>query len=116
MTDEDQRTSKPFNGLSPADTEVLAILAEECGELVQAVTKILRHGIYSHHPESAQVTNRDLLEKEMGDVLGAMRMVCEAHIADRDAIYLQARGKLARLGRWLHHARPFYVEPGEKIL
>ena len=33
-----------FNQLTPAETERLAILAEECGEVIQAVGKILRHG------------------------------------------------------------------------
>ena len=107
---------RPFNQLTPAEAEVLYILAEECGELVQVVTKILRHGLLSTHPECAQVTNRDLLEKEIGDVQGAIRMVCEANMADRGAIYLQARCKLARLGRWMHHARPVYVEPGDPIV
>jgi len=32
------------NNLSPAEAERLAMLAEECGEVVQAIGKILRHG------------------------------------------------------------------------
>ena len=35
---------RPFNQLDCAAAERLAVLAEEAGEVVQAVTKILRHG------------------------------------------------------------------------
>jgi len=45
MSDE-----KHFNGLSPAEAERLALLAEECGEVVQAVCKVLRHGYESTNP------------------------------------------------------------------
>ena len=34
----------PFNELSPAEVERLAILAEEMGEAIQVIGKVLRHG------------------------------------------------------------------------
>lgn len=40
-----------FNGLSPAEAERLAILAEECSEVVQKVCKTLRNGYESTHPD-----------------------------------------------------------------
>jgi hypothetical protein len=46
--------------LNPAQAERLAILAEECGEIVQVIGKILRHGFESTHPEGGP-TNRQLL-------------------------------------------------------
>ena len=33
-----------FNNLTPGEAERLAILAEECGEVIQIIGKILRHG------------------------------------------------------------------------
>ena len=36
-----------FNGLSESEQERLSILIEECGEVVQAACKILRHGYES---------------------------------------------------------------------
>src|SRR5579872_899269 len=36
--------------LTPAQIERLALLAEECGEVMQAVSKILRHGYESRNP------------------------------------------------------------------
>ena len=59
---------KPFNvNLSDAERERLAILSEECGEVIQVIGKILRHGYESKHPNGGP-TNRELLEKELGDI------------------------------------------------
>jgi NTP pyrophosphatase (non-canonical NTP hydrolase) len=61
---------EPFNKLTPAEVERLAILAEECGEVIQIVGKILRHGYDSYNPNDEHWTpNRQLLQKELGDVL-----------------------------------------------
>ena len=57
-----------FNKLTPAEAERLAMLAEECGEVIQIVGKILRHGYDSYHPVNPRVSNRDLLAKELRDV------------------------------------------------
>jgi hypothetical protein len=37
-----------FNQLTDAEAERLALLAEECGEVVQVIGKILRHGYESY--------------------------------------------------------------------
>lgn len=37
-------STRHFNNLTPGEAERLAMLAEECGEVIQAVGKILRHG------------------------------------------------------------------------
>ena len=42
---------KPFNELTPAEAgAILRLLAEEMGEALQVVGKILRHGYESYHP------------------------------------------------------------------
>lgn len=64
-----------FNQLTPAEAERLAMLAEECGELVQVVGKILRHGYESYHPENPTETNRDLLANEVCDLLAVIQMM-----------------------------------------
>ena len=56
-----------FNKLTPAQAERLAMLAEECGEVIQAVGKILRHGFESRHPNGGE-TNKDALLRELGDL------------------------------------------------
>ena len=64
-----------FNKLPPAEAERLAMLAEECGEIVQVVGKILRHGYESHHPDNPTYTNRDLLANEVCDLLAVVQMM-----------------------------------------
>lgn len=60
-------TTKHFNDLTPAEAERLAMLAEECGEVIQAVGKILRHGYESTHPDGGP-TNREALRREIVDL------------------------------------------------
>ena len=67
--------SDNFNGLSPAEAERLAILAEEMGETIQEIGKILRHGYESRWPDDAP-TNREKLEVELGDIACIQQMMC----------------------------------------
>lgn len=69
--------TKHFNQLSPSEAERLAILAEEAGEVVQIVGKILRHGLDSHHPDDPSRTNRMMLENEICDFYAAVSLMCE---------------------------------------
>lgn len=65
--------SENFNGLTPAETERLAMLAEEAGEIIQMVGKIIRHGYESYHPDDKdQITNRVLLRGEINDLIGVV--------------------------------------------
>lgn len=61
-----------FNKLTPSQTERLAMLSEECGELIQVIGKILRHGYESFHPDFPEISNRDLLRLEIIDVCAIM--------------------------------------------
>lgn len=95
---------KHFNQLTPAQAELLALLAEECGECIQAIGKILRHGYASSNPMLAITTNNaDNLAKEMGDVSAAMTLLCNAGPVTEDQVHFNADMKLANVGRWLHH-------------
>jgi NTP pyrophosphatase (non-canonical NTP hydrolase) len=95
---------KPFNGLSPAEAERLYLLLEECGEVVQIVGKILRHGYESCHPDDKTgTTNRTLLEKELGDVAAAVTMMTDVSDVDWANVQLAAKSKLERVKKYLHH-------------
>lgn len=56
--------------LTPAQAERLEMLAEEAAEVVQACTKILRHGYDSYHPDHLDVglDNCSHLKKELTDL------------------------------------------------
>lgn len=45
----------PINGLTKAQRERIEMLAEEAAEVVQACTKILRHGYHSYHPDEEKL-------------------------------------------------------------
>lgn len=67
-----------MNKLTPAQAERLTMLAEECGEIVQAVTKILRHGYESKSPLLRySPTNKEHLEKEISDLMGVVHGLTE---------------------------------------
>lgn len=65
-----------FNGLTPAEAERLAMLAEEAAKVVQVVGKILRHGYASYHPDNPSLTNRVLLMNELAD-FNAVQLLME---------------------------------------
>ncbi len=71
-----------FNGLTPAQAERLAMLAEECGEVIQMVGKILRHGYDSYHPVNPRVSNRDLLAKELRDVNAVLQAMARLELRE----------------------------------
>ena len=95
--------SAPFNGLTPAEAERLALLAEECGEVIQAVAKVLRHGYESTHPDKPEAgTNRDMLQRELADLRAAESLMIEAGDVYDSAIVAAALHKIARVQRYLH--------------
>lgn len=95
---------KPFNGLTSAQLERLALLSEECGEVVQAIGKIMRHGYGSYHPKDRKMTsNRTLLEKELGDVETAMKLLFESDDIDPHSVDEFQEKKILNVSKYLHH-------------
>ena len=93
-----------FNQLSNAETERLAILSEELGEVLQVVGKTLRHGFESRNPlEADSQTNRRLLEKELGDVLNVLNMMYAAGDIVQETVAERTKYKASTIAKWLHH-------------
>lgn len=105
MTKEADRTDLHFNELTPAEHERLALLLEEMGEAQQAIGKILRHGYSSEHPDGGP-NNREILEKEMGDVLSALDMMLKAQDLDSRIVNQHKRKKCKTVIEYLHHQKP----------
>ncbi|MBX2816483.1 MAG: hypothetical protein KTR24_10810 [Saprospiraceae bacterium] len=64
--------------MKKSQLEGLAILSEECGEVQQIIGKILRYGLASHNPlAELQTTNRELLERELGDLSFAIGFLAD---------------------------------------
>jgi NTP pyrophosphatase (non-canonical NTP hydrolase) len=94
-----------FNELKPEELERLAVLSEELGEAQQIIGKILRHGYSSSNPlkRGYSPTNRRMLEKELGDIDAAVRMLCDAHDLNYETIFTEMSKKQESIKRWLHH-------------
>ena len=103
VSDEEwERMQQDENDLSPAQVERLALLAEEMGEAIQAIGKVLRHGLLNFHPESG-VTNRASLEMELGDVLYAMELMESSGDVSTSALATWKEVKRESAAKWLHH-------------
>lgn len=93
-----------FNNLTPAEHERLALLMEECGEVIQIVGKIFRHGYESYHPnDPKKVTNRVLLQKEIGHVNLAVQLMNEKEDLEKARIEYFMKLKNLTIGEFLHH-------------
>ena len=96
-------TAERFNQLTPTQAELLALLSEEGGEVVQIVGKILRHGLSSCHPDGG-LPNYRLLESEIGDLIAATRLIASAGMIDMVRVEDAADEKLRRVFKYLHHS------------
>ena len=84
--------------------EVLTILAEECGELIQAAIKVIRFGA-DECPPNSEEPNKTQLEREMGDVLAMMRLADEEVGLDLDRIIGFADAKLVKVEKFMRNPR-----------
>lgn len=97
------------NGLTAAQLERLAILAEEFGEAQQCIGKILRHGYESYNPltdtmdTQTSTNNRKDFERELGDVYAAIEMLMDGSEVSAHAIGQRMIEKKRTVKRWLHH-------------
>lgn len=99
-----------YRSPSVDQTERLAILSEECAEVIVAVSKILRHGYGSCNPlaptppeDKNPETNRMLLERELGDVMHAIAMLHDTGDISKSEIYRYEKEKAIKIKKWLHH-------------
>ncbi len=93
------------NGLTDAQIEALAILAEECGETMQRVGKILRHGLLSKRPSTGEA-NVNLLEDEIGDICAILDVLNDLGVIQEDNVFRRQEWKLKKFRdepERLHH-------------
>lgn len=88
--------------LTAAEIERLAMLSEECGEVIQAVGKVLRHGWESTSPYGGR-TNRAELEREIGNIRAVVGLMLDSRDVQLAAIQYWQRRKRGALTKWTHH-------------
>lgn len=97
--------SKPFNELTPAQAERLAMLIEECAEVQQIACKILRHGYGSFDPDDeTKGTNRTQLQVELADLV-AIQTIMQSYGAQDVRVHTQAelQHAIERKFMYAHH-------------
>lgn len=93
-----------FNKLNRSEDERLACLMEECGEVIQAIGKIMRHGYGSHDPTvQNSPNNRAMLTKEIGDVLACINMLFDSGDVSVVVACRNRDEKLLKMRKYLHH-------------
>jgi len=94
-----------FNDLTPAEAERVALLVEECGEIIQMGGKILRHGYESVNPFDGvnALTNRQRLQNEIGDLRAVIKLMIHNNDMLEGEIIVATQAKFKRMEPWLHH-------------
>lgn len=89
--------------LTPTQTEILLILAEECAEVIQAISKIKRFGL---NTEYKGTTNFEMLAVELGDVLALIELAKQAELGLTEEMLEEAKNnKLERIKQWLNYLK-----------
>jgi NTP pyrophosphatase (non-canonical NTP hydrolase) len=78
--------------------QLMAITAEECGELTQVCMKIMRK--YNSLDKTSNDKYIELLVEEAGDVLCMLELMSEHGIFDWQQIYARADVKREKLKLW----------------
>jgi NTP pyrophosphatase (non-canonical NTP hydrolase) len=79
--------------------EALGILQEECAEVIQNVSKCRRFGLENEYL-NGQGTQRDNLEKEIGDVLAMIDILVDQGVLDSVQLEKAALAKKDKLKQW----------------
>lgn len=85
--------------LTKKQTEQLIILAEECSEVQQCATKLLRFGIQDEY------TSLDDLKKELGDLLGILDWVTKEFDIDPDLLIQYGKMKQEKMLKWTSYQK-----------
>lgn len=79
--------------------EILDILQEECGEVVQIISKCRRFGLDNAYGEGNE-TNRTRLTNEVGDLMCMIQLLQESGIVDIAEVMFAAGKKRVKLKEW----------------
>ncbi len=99
------------------DTELnLEILAEEAGEIMEVLarivrmkSKITRFGLTDHHPKN-KVQNDHALEEEIGHFMAMLGILTTQGVLSQEAIEKHMERKIATLGHYYYPMRQANIE------
>jgi hypothetical protein len=94
--------------LTDYERELLVILMEECAEVIQAASKLIRFGKENRPPTGfphSEISNSTYLGLEAGDLDYMIRLVREAGIISLKDIGAGHQRKMARLDQYMQHSK-----------
>lgn len=77
----------------------LEILSEECAEVAQIKSKIIRFGLNDYHPKNG-MPNRDKLEQECGHVLAMIDILVDNGVLTQAGLDASKALKRENLAMW----------------
>jgi NTP pyrophosphatase (non-canonical NTP hydrolase) len=91
------KESKPYIEGRLASEEALIITQEECAEVSQAISKILRFGLNDQYDGK---TNKERLEQEIGDLMCMIDILYEKNIISQNMVDASSVYKRDKLKQW----------------
>ena len=79
--------------------EILDILQEECAEVIVEISKCRRFGLESQHYKT-NVIHKEMLEREIADVLTMVDLLIDRGIIDQEKIKAAKEEKTNKLKIW----------------
>jgi NTP pyrophosphatase (non-canonical NTP hydrolase) len=83
--------------MNDAQKEIMLIAQEECAEVTQAISKVFRFGIDGEHNN---LTNRQRLTEELGDLHCMIELMVESGIINRKELFNASGAKREKLLKW----------------
>jgi NTP pyrophosphatase (non-canonical NTP hydrolase) len=80
--------------------EALIITQEECAEVIQSISKVMRFGFESRYPTDESESTKDSLEAEVGQLLCMIDILISRNIIDGGRVYDAREKKKEKLKIW----------------
>ena len=88
-----------MNNMNQITQETLLITQEECAEVTQAISKIMRFGLNDAWPKDGP-NNKSRLEEEVGDLLCMIDIMIERGILSDSNVNAARHAKRDKLKTW----------------
>jgi len=90
--------------LSARQVELLIVLAEECAEVQQAISKLLRHGPDERFPSrEPSPTNAEALEDELTDLYAVLAMIATSRVISYPRVLEGVSQRIEEKKMYMYH-------------
>jgi hypothetical protein len=80
--------------------ETLIITQEECAEVIQSISKIMRFGFDSCYPTEDSASTKECLTMEVGQLLCMIGILVEQDVINEEAMIAAMEHKKVKLETW----------------